>query len=358
MDPRWQRLGEILVHYSTSVKPGERVMIAMTEVDTFPLARAVYSAVVQAGGYPQVQLLSEKLRHSVLAYGNDDQIGWVPEMEAWGMEWADVYIGLRGANNLYELQGIPASKLAANQAAMGKVSTARWEKTRWCLVRVPNEALTLQARMRYEELEEMFFNSCFLNWENEGRTWEAWSKKLGKGKEIRILGHETDLSFSVEGRKWVPFNGINNMPDGEIATAPVTSTVDGSIFFENPGVLGGRLIHGIRLTWKQGELIKASSQTEKEFFQQIIAKDEGASKIGEFAFGTNTGVYRFCNDILLDEKILGTIHIALGRAYPECGGINQSSIHWDIIKDLREGGTVLMDGEPIIIDGIIKLEQE
>jgi aminopeptidase len=355
MDPRWERLGDILVKHSTSVRPGERVMIAMTEVETFPLARAVYRAVVQAGGFPQVQLLSEKLRHSLLAYGNDEQIQWIPEMEKWGMEWADVYIGLRGANNLYELQDIPAAKLAANQAAMGVISSERWKKTRWCLVRVPNEAITQQSQTRYEEIEEMFFNACFLDWKREKQTWDRWAQQLGQGREVRIQGKGTDLRFSVEGRVWVPFCGTNNMPDGEIATAPVTSTVDGTICFEHPGVLGGRLVQGIRLAWSKGRLTKAVSETEQDFLRYILAKDDGAQNIGEFAFGTNKGVYRFCNDILLDEKIAGTIHIALGRAYPECGGTNQSSIHWDIVKDLRDGGEVLLDSQSILKDGVIKL---
>lgn len=356
MDQRWKRLGEILINYSTRVKPGERVMIAMTEPETFPLAQAVYEAAVKAGGYPQIQLLSERLRHALLSYGNDDQIGWVPEIEEYGMQWADVYIGLRGAHNLYELQNIPADKLSANQAAMGKVSTSRWQKTRWVLVRVPNESFAQQARTSYEDIEQMFFNACFLDWEEEARTWDRWAQKLNQGSQIRITGHKTDLSFSVKGRTWVPFPGINNMPDGEIATAPITGTINGTIHFEHPGVLSGRLIHGITLTWKDGKLVEASSESEQEFFQSVISKDAGASLIGEFAIGTNYGVDRFCNDILIDEKIGGTVHIALGRAYPECGGTNESSIHWDIIKDIRNEGSVTLDGKTILEGGKVFLD--
>jgi aminopeptidase len=145
------------------------------------------------------------------------------------------------------------------------------------------------------------------------------------------------------------------MPDGEIATAPVTETVNGTITFERPGVLAGRLIRDIRLTWKNGELTEAFSSTEKEFFQSIIGRDKGASLPGEFAFGTNFMLDRFCNDILIDEKIGGTIHIALGRAYPECGGTNQSPIHWDIVKDIRNEGSVFLDGDPIVQNGKILL---
>jgi aminopeptidase len=355
MDKRWEKLGKILVDYSTRVAAGERVMIAMTEPETYPLAKGVYQAAIQAGAFPQVQFLSETLRRSVLIHGNREQIEWVPEMELWGMEWADVYIGLRGAHNLFELQDIPGEKLAASQAAMGAVSTKRWEQTRWCLVRVPNSAFAQQAETDEETITDMFFNACFLDWEKEAEKWSAWCGRLNNGKNIRITGRNTDLSFSVEGRQWISFNGTLNMPDGEIATAPVTETVNGTITFERPGVLGGRLIRDIRLTWKDGELTEASSSTEEAFFQSIIGRDKGASLPGEFAFGTNFMLDRFCNDILIDEKIGGTIHIALGRAYPECGGTNQSPIHWDIVKDIRKEGCVFLDGEPILQSGGILL---
>lgn len=355
MDPRWERLGELVVNYSTGVRPGERVMIAMIEPETFPLVQSVYRSVIRAGGFPQVQFLSETLRRSLLRYGNKEQVSWTPEIEKAGMEWADVYIGLRGAHNLYELEDIPAAVLAANQKAAGIISTLRWEKTRWCLIRVPNESFAQAARTDVETVMDMFFDSCFLDWKKETETWKRWAAALEKGKEIRIAGKNTDLCFSVEGRRWVPFGGINNMPDGEIATAPVNGTENGRIYFEFPGVLSGRLIHDISLYWENGVLVRAESSTEQEFLRSILDRDEGAKAIGEFAFGTNPHVTRFCNDILIDEKTGGTIHIALGRAYPECGGTNKSAIHWDIIKDTRKEGTVYLDGKAVLENGAFRL---
>jgi aminopeptidase len=351
MDRRWKRLGELLVQYSTAVQPDDRVMIAMSEAETYPLANAVYEAVIKAGGYPQVQFLSESLRHKVLKYGNTAQINWVPEIEAYGMEWADVYFGLRGGYNLYEHADIAAEHLVPNQAAMGKVSTLRWQKTRWCLVRVPNLAFAQQAETDLETIMDMFFDACFLDWESESKKWRAQADQLNQGAQVRIVGRETDLSFSVAGRKWMVFDGKINMPDGEIYTAPVNETLNGRIYFEFPGVLGGRLMHDIRLHWKNGALIEATSSTHQDYLQQVLKSDEGASLLGEFAFGLNPHVNRFCKDILLDEKIGGTIHIALGRAYPECGGTNQSAIHWDIVKDLRHEGAVYLDGKAILEDG-------
>lgn len=355
MDRRWQQVGDVLVNYSTAVQPGERVMIAMIEPETFPLAHAVYDAVVRAGGYPQVQMLSERLRHSLLRHGSDDQLAWVPEIEAYGMEWADVYIGLRGAHNLYELADVPTARLAANQVAMGKVSTLRWEQTRWCLSRVPNEAFAIQAQTDLETILDMYFDACLLDWPSAAAGWHAAAERLDQAGEVHILGEGTDLRFSVEGRSWVVLDGKINMPDGEIFTAPVNKTLNGHITFEQPGVLSGRLMHDLRLAWRDGELVEATASTNQDYLEKIVTSDPGASRLGEFAFGTNPHVNRFTKDILIDEKIGGTVHIALGRAYPECGGTNQSAIHWDIVKDLRHGGSVTLDGEAVLVDGDLRL---
>lgn len=351
MDPRWKRLGDLLVNYSVEVKPGERVMIAMGEVDTLPLVQSVVEATVKAGAYPQVQFLSESLRHQLLRHGTPEQLSWVPEIEAYGMEWADAYIGLRGASNLHELDDIASDRLSLNQKAMGKISTLRWQKTRWCLVRVPNAAFAQQAGTDEETITEMFFNACLMDWPAETAKWQRWTEKLNGTRHVRVTGRETDLTFSVEGRKWVAADGRFNMPDGEIMTAPVEASLEGEIFFDFPGVLSGRLIPDIRLKWRQGRLVEATSTANQDFLRAVLETDRGASSVGEFAIGTNMAVDRFCKDILIDEKIGGTIHIALGRSYPECGGVNMSAIHWDIVKDTRRDGQVEVDGKPILKNG-------
>ena len=351
MDKRWQQLGELLVTYSAAVQAGEKVMIAMGEVETLPLVQAIYTACVQAGAFPQVQFLSETLRHALLKYGTHEQLTWLPAIEAYGMTWADVYIGLRGAHNLYELADIPTERLTINQRAQGQISTMRWQQTRWCLVRVPNAAFAQQAETDLETITDMFFDACLLDWPQTVATWQQWADRLGQGQAVRIVGKETDLRFSVAGRKWVVGDGKLNMPDGEIMTAPLTETIDGQIYFEFPGVLSGRLMHDIRLRWVRGKLVEATASTNQAFLQAIVQSDAGAGLIGEFALGVNPYVTHFCKDILIDEKIGGTVHIALGRAYPECGGTNQSAIHWDIIKDLRQEGVVYLDGEAVLERG-------
>jgi aminopeptidase len=355
VDKRWLQLGDLLVNYATEVRPGERVMIAMGEVQTLPLAEAVYAAAIRAGAYPQVQFLSETLRHSLFKFGSAEQLAWVPEIEAYGMEWADVYFGLRGAYNLHIHSQVPADRLSLNQGAMGKVSTLRWEKTRWCVIRVPNTAFAFQAEMDEEAVEDMFFNACLLDWEVESRRWREWAQTLGGASRVRVMGKETDLRFSVQGRTWIVGDGKFNMPDGEIHTAPITSTIDGQIYFEDPGVLGGRLMYDIRLRWDMGRLVAATASTNQDYLQSIVRTDAGASLIGEFAFGTNPYVTTFTKDILIDEKIGGTVHIALGRSYPESGGDNRSAIHWDIIKDIRREGAVYVDDRLVLEGGVFQL---
>ena len=351
-DARWDQLGDLLVKYSTDVSRGQKVLIAMSEVDAFPLVQSVYRAAVQAGAFPQVQFLSEKLRHSVLRYGTEEQLRRVPELEAYGMEWADVYIGLRAASDPNEHSGIEASRLAMSQAAAGKVSALRWAKTRWCLVRLPTEALAMQAGMDLAALTDIFFEACLRDWREESQAWRRWAENLSRASRIRIIGRETDLSFDVAGRKWVVGDGSINMPDGEIMTSPDTDSVEGGIYFERPAILGGQFVHDMRLRWEKGHLVSASSSSNVSFLESVVESDAGAGLVGEFALGTNPSLSQFCNDPLLDEKILGTIHIALGRAYPECGGTNQSAIHWDIIKDMRTGGIVYADERPILQDGV------
>lgn len=351
MDKRWTQLADVLVRHSSSLTAGERVMIAMTEVETYPLVHALYEACIKVGAFPQVQFLSETLRHSLMRYGNEAQINWLPELEAYGMDWADVYFGLRGAHNLDEHADIPAHVLSANQRTMGKISTLRWQKTRWCLVRVPNASLAEQAETSLETITDMFFNACLLDWESAAEVWRQKAQALSGSKQVRVVGKNTDLHFSVEGRKWLVFDGRINMPDGEIFTAPIAESLNGHIYFEFPGVLSGRLMHDIYLEWQQGKLVKASASSNEDYLHEILKTDAGSSLLGEFAFGLNPHITHFCKDTLLDEKMGGTVHIALGRAYPECGGTNESAIHWDIVKDLRQEGTVYVDEKKVLERG-------
>jgi aminopeptidase len=350
-DQRWSQLAEILVNYSTRTRAGDRLLIAMREPETFPLTLAVYEHAVRAGAFPQVQFTSAYLERALLMHGSDDLIARIPDLERSGMEWADVSISLRGARNPHELAGIPSERLAAHKRAQGTVSALRNAQTRWVLVRVPNEDFAHQASMSLEDMMTFFFGATLRDWEEESRHYRQIRDLFQAASRVRIVGRDTDLTFSTAGRAYVVGDGHINMPDGEVYTAPVDDSAEGVITFEYPGVYAGRAIGGISLELRAGEVVAATADTDEEFLQQILAMDDGARRIGEFGVGVNFGIDRFVGDILFDEKIGGTIHLALGRAYAECGGTNQSALHWDLVKDLRSEGVIELDGRPVLENG-------
>lgn len=347
-DKRWRELGESLVNYSLKMQPKEKLMIAMYEIESYPLALAVYEACIKAGGYPQIQFMSEALKHKVLQYGNEDQISWVPEIEAYGMEWADCYLALRGAFNLNECFDVPAEKLAKYQKAMGVISGLRWQKTRWALVRVPNERFAQQANVSYEYMMDMFFNSCNLDWAEHCRQWKKVADILNQGKHLHLIGEGTDFSFDYEGKEWIVSDNTMNIPDGEFNISPIWDTVEGTVHFDFPATIGGKVIHNLKLRFENGIVVEVDADDNVDYAKKIIASDECSNRCGEFAFGTNPYLNVCTTDILIDEKIMGTIHMALGRPYD---GAYYSSIHWDIIKDMRNGGRVEIDGKTVYENG-------
>lgn len=351
LDERWRRLAEILVHYSTRIQAGERVMINMMETDTQPLVEAVYETVLKAGAYPEVYYSSDFLKRSLMINGSDEQVDWSPEVESYGMEWADAYIGLRGSRNPFEFSGIPTARLAAHRRAMGRVSSKRNELTRWVLVKVPNEAFAQQAGSSLDQTMDFFFNACLRDWKAERARMTRLADAFQAAERVRIVGTETDLTFSTRGRTYAVGDGEFNMPDGEIFTSPLDGTAEGHVYFEFPGVYANQRIPGIRLTFRQGRVVDARSEDNQSFLEQILDLDEGVRSLGEFGVGLNDGVDRWTYEILFDEKIGGTIHLALGRAYAECGGVNQSSVHWDIVKDLRTKGAIHLDDRKVFEDG-------
>jgi aminopeptidase len=350
-DNRWQQLAEVLLQHSTETKKGDRVLIIMREVDTFPLARCVYREAVKAGAYPQVVFSSCYLERDLMAQGTKEQLDWIPELHATAMEWADVCVDLRAAVNPFEFEGIKPQVLAAHKCSEGRISALRTEKTRWILIRVPNASFAQQAGRSLEDTMEFFFQATLLDWKKESENYSRIQAALAGTESVRIVGAETDLSFSTTGRKYLIEDGRINMPGGEVYTAPLEDSTDGVIYFEHPGVYGGLLIRDIRLEFRGGEVVNAGASENEGLLHELLDMDAGSRRLGEFGFGTNPKITSFSNDILLDEKIYGTVHIALGRSYKECGGINESALHWDIIKDLRSSGHVLVDGKRVLDRG-------
>ena len=348
-DKRWRQLGESLVNYSAAVKPGERVMIAMGELESFPLVQAVYEAVLQAGGFPQVQFLSERLRHSVLKYGNEEQIGGYPQSKpmAWNgptsisacvVPITCMSTGISPPTVVHEPSG-PGQGFVLALGADTVVPGA-----------CPNADFAAQAGTDLRPSPICFSKPACATGKRKAPIGVAgltsWKKlprfALSAGRQISASRAGTQ----VDRRGW------QDQPAGRRNLQSPIPEIEGEISFEFPGVLSGRLVHDIRLRWKQGRLAEARSSSNQEFLQAILKTDPGASSVGEFGIRTNPAVTIFCQDILIDKKIGGTAHIALGRAYPECGGTNQSAIHWDIIKDLRTEGAVYADGKPVLAKGL------
>lgn len=352
LDPRWKQLADILVNYSTTTRKGDRVLITMMETDTWPLARAVHAAAVKVGAHPHIEFQSTLLQRDLMQSGNPKQFDSAHELQKKGMEWADVYIGLRGASNPHELNDIAAERITAFRRALGKISALRTEKTRWVLVRVPNTSFAQQAGFSTDEMMEFFFNATLLDWQEESNRYDSIREKMQTTEQIRIVGNGTDLSLNTKGRTYQIDDGHINMPGGEIYTAPTDDSAEGSISFEFPAVFAGQFIEGIRLQFSKGEVVEATADKNQKLLLDLIGMDAGAKRIGEFGVGTNYSISRYCYDLLFDEKIGGTVHIALGRAYPECGGINKSAFHWDLIKDLREEGALYLDDKKVLEKGV------
>lgn len=350
-DPRWTAVADLLVTWSTNVQPGERVLITMVEPETYALACAVHASVIAAGGIPHVEFQAARLERDLLALGSPAQAGRVPEMHRTAMAWADVSIALRGATAPDELEGASTESIAARRRAMGIVSALRTRTTRWVIVRVPGESLAAQAGMSLAALTSLFFEATLRDWEAEAREYRRAVERFDGAKEVRIVGRGTDLRLSIEGRKWMIEDGHVNIPGGEIYTSPVETSVEGQIAFEHAAVFAGRSIAGIKLRFEAGIVVDAHADSNEDLLADLLGIDAGSRRVGELGFGMNPAITELSGDSLLDEKVAGTVHVAIGRSYEECGGLNRSALHWDIVKDLRADGHVLVDGRPMFVGG-------
>jgi aminopeptidase len=351
IDERWRRVAEVLVRYSTGVRPGERVLIAMMEPHTLPLTHAVHAECVRAGAFVHVEYQSVDLDRDLMLLGTPEQVDWVPEMQTAGMKWADVYIGLRGASNLHVFEEIDPARIASRRRALGIVSASRTRETRWVLIRVPDATMAQQAGISTDEMMTLFFKAVLQDWETEAQRYRMIRRLFEGARDLRLLGRGTDVVFSTQGRTFEIEDGHLNMPGGELFTSPVEDSAEGVIAFEFPAVFAGQLVPGVRLEFARGRVVRASAEKNEEFLQSVLAMDDGARRIGEFGIGLNTRIERFFSDILYDEKIDGTVHIALGRSYAVCGGLNESALHWDIVKDTRIEGEIVVDGVTVFRDG-------
>ncbi len=355
-DTRLDKLAAILVKYSTKVKPGDFVYIQCDEV-ALPWMKAVAREAIKAGAHVEYMLTSEEVDEILVKYGSEEQLKEERFMKKNVLEKADVWLTAWGGRNTRTLTNIPGDKLKANlqgAASWRKVYSERMGNgsLRWCGTMFPTYAEAQEASMSLSDYEDFVYGAGLLDSEDPVAEWkrisaeqDRWVNYLNAKKELHFLSEGTDIKVRIEGRKWINCDGRVNFPDGEIFTSPIEDSVEGYITFSFPSIYMGQAVEGIRLEVKKGKVVNAEAKTGEELLKSLLATDEGASYFGEVAIGTNYGIKKFTRNILFDEKIGGTIHMAIGDSFPEAGGKNKSSLHWDMICDMRNGGKIYADGE-------------
>lgn len=362
IDQRAQALAQILVRYSTGVKRGDVCVIQSSTVAE-PLVVAVYEEVLRAGGHPVVQLTPDGALASFYALASDEQLGWIAPTARWAAEEADVRIAIMADTNTRELSRVEPAKQTRAQRARKPLLDATMRRAasgeyRWALTLFPTNAYASEAGMSLAEYERFFYRACLVDDPDPVTAWQRQSDEVRRlsewiegREEVHVTGPGTDVTLGIAGRRFIPCVGDHNMPDGEFFTGPVEDAVDGAVTFTFPAVYGGREVAGVRLRFEGGRVVDASAERGEAYLHEMLDTDEGARRLGELGIGTNYGISTATREILLDEKIGGSVHMALGASYPESGGVNDSAIHWDMVLDLRQGGAITVDGIELQRDG-------
>ena len=362
MDNRIKKHAEVLLKYSIDLKKGEKIII-VGDVVTLPLIKESYRLAVELGALPQALINSEELKEILLKGGSEEQIKYVPDSIKKAFETVDVVLSFFGGANTRMLSNVDPKKLklsAQGSSEITKIFVERVAKKelRWCATMFPNQANAQEANMSISEYEDFVYGAGYIDKKDPIAEWKKMEKKqedicniLNGKKHLRIVSRDTDLKMSIEGRRWVNCCGKVNFPDGEVFTGPIEDSVEGHIKFSFPGIYGGREIEDIQLTFERGKVINAMAAKGQELLGQLLETDKGARYVGEIAAGTNYNIKKFTKHMLFDEKIGGTVHLAIGRSIPESLGKNQSAIHWDMLCDMKKGGEIYADGELVYKDG-------
>ncbi len=365
MDPRIGRWAKTLVNYCLEVRPGQTVLIASTPLAE-PLVTEVYREVLRAGAHPIPRIELPQLREILLTEGNDEQLAWLDPTQKLLTETLDARLYIQAEPNTRSLAGVDPKRQAMavrSGRELREIFSRRSlsGELRWCGTLYPTEAHAQDADMSLADFTEFVYEACFLNspdpaeaWRELGRRQQFYVDWLAGKHEARVVGPDTNLRVSIQGRTFRNSDGKRNFPSGEFFTSPVEDSAEGAIRFTVPSSVGGRLVQDVRLRFARGKVVEASAAVGDAYLREMLAMDEGASRVGEFAFGNNAGIQRGIRNILFDEKIGGTIHMALGNSYPETGGKNVSALHWDMVCDLRAaagGGEVYVDDILFFKDG-------
>ncbi|MDP7116494.1 MAG: aminopeptidase [Candidatus Woesearchaeota archaeon] len=350
VDPRIVKLAEILTNYSIVIKKGSLIEVNAA-VNAAPLALEVMKNILKKGAYPKMNVGLPGQHYTYFKYASDEQLKHFPELALYEAKKVDGSIGIGAPVNTRELTSIDPAKLSLRRKVTRPITDAFLKKNNWVIFQFPTNAMAQDADMSLEEFEDFVYGCCNVDWKAMEEKQTKLKKLMDDAETVQILAKDTDLKFSIKGRTSIKCCGTRNMPDGEVFMAPVEDTTEGHISYTYPTIMGGREIDGIKLWFEKGKVIKATATKNENFLQKMLDTDAGARYIGEFGVGTNYNITKFVKQILFDEKIGGTIHLALGMAYKEGGGKNNSALHWDMIKDLRKGGKILFDGKVIQENG-------
>lgn len=366
-DPRLDQLARVLVEYATGVKPGQLVRLSGDPI-AMPLLEALYEQVLKAGAHPYFKCSPEALEDLFYEFASDEQLQYVSPITKFETETVDVSIGLWAEVNTRNLTCVDPKKQGMASSARKDIfktfmTRAAEGSLRWCGTLYPTVGSAQDAEMSLRQYEDFVFDAGLLNTPDPVAAWrkvEAQQQKvvdyLNGKKEVHFqAANGTDLLVNVEGMTWINCCGRENFPDGEVFTGPNLKASDGGVngvvHYSFPAVHGGREVHDIVLTFEKGRVVDAKATKGADFLIQMLDQDEGARNLGEIAIGTNYQITQYTRNTLFDEKIGGTFHAAVGAGYPESGNTNESGLHWDMVCDLRTGGTITVDGEVISRDG-------
>ena len=350
-DPRIKKLAWILVNHSLRVKKGETVLINSSSEIAKPLILEVFREVMEAGAHPSVNTAFEETQNIFYEKAAKEQLRNFPKTKFYEAKNTDCFVNIRAPLNKKSLSNTDPKKISERSKAIKRILDTIVNKKRWILCNFPTNALAQEAEMSIAEYEDFLYGATNVDWNRVKQEEMKLKGILDRGSEVRIVGTDTDLKMSIKGRKAIPCWGERNMPDGEVFLSPVEDSAEGYIYYEMPAIYQGREVLGIRLRFKNGKVVSASADKNENFLISMLDTDKGARFLGELGVGVNYGIKKFSKDILFDEKIGGTVHLAVGRSYEEAGGKNKSAIHWDMIKDLRKNGALYIDGRIIQKNG-------
>ena len=357
-DARFDKLAKLLVEYSIRLKRKETVLIETFDIPD-EMTVALVRAVRKAGGAPFAQTYHARVNRALALEASDRQLNLMASNELARMKKMNAYIAVRGSNNITEMSDVPPEKMKLVGRKMRRVQDQRVKKTKWVVLRWPTSSMAQLAGMSTEAFEDFYFDVCTLDYRKLQPGMKALQRLMEKTDRVQIKGPGTDLRFSIKGIPAVICGGDRNIPDGEVFSCPVKDSVEGHVTFNAPSIYQGIAFDGIRLDFKDGKIVDATSN-ETQKLNKILDSDPGARYVGEFSLGFNPRVFQPMRDILFDEKIAGSFHLTPGQAYEEADNGNRSQVHWDMVSIQRPdygGGEIYFDGKLVRKDGRFVLNQ-